>query len=70
LALLEKSIGQQSRIISKECCQSIGCEKIHAQGLAAHGQTPWTWKQAKKLIDGIKNIIVLETKYNENSKHN
>jgi hypothetical protein len=53
LAFLEKSIGQQFGIISRECCQWIGCEKIHAQGSAAYGQIPWTWKQAKTLIDGI-----------------
>jgi hypothetical protein len=63
-------LGKQFIIISRECWQWIGCEKIHAQGLATHGQTPWTWKQANILIYGIKNIIVLERKYNENSKHN
>jgi len=35
-------LGEQSGIVLRECCQLIGCGKIHAQGLVAHGHIPWT----------------------------
>jgi hypothetical protein len=38
----------------------LDAKKIHAQGLATHGQTPQTWEQGKKLIDGIKNMRAME----------
>jgi hypothetical protein len=71
LALLENIHQEKNQGITLgECCQWIGCRRIHAQGLAAHGQTPQTWKQGRNLIDGIRNIRALEREYNENSKHN
>jgi hypothetical protein len=36
---------EHSRIVLERWCQWIGCNKIHAQGLAAHDQTPQTWEQ-------------------------